>query len=279
MFREYNEILERFNDKFIDYFNNEDDFSQALNYSIKEGKRIRPIILLEIYKMITGKDITEREIDFAIALEFIHNYSLIHDDLPAMDNDDFRRGRPTLHKEYREDIAILAGDALLNYAYEIMLSQAITSKDNNSMIQAIKASNAIAQQAGIKGMIGGQVIDVLELSNTKEDILKMYTGKTCGLIIAATTAGAYLANCSDEVLNDMQRLGLNIGLAFQLQDDLLDIEQDEKIQKLTYISFSDVNQTKDKINEITNDAIEILNKYENNEFMISLVNYLVKRRY
>ncbi|NLW51780.1 MAG: polyprenyl synthetase family protein [Tissierellia bacterium] len=279
MFREYNEILERFNDKFIDYFNNEDDFSQALNYSIKEGKRIRPIILLEIYKMITGKDITEREIDFAIALEFIHNYSLIHDDLPAMDNDDFRRGRPTLHKEYREDIAILAGDALLNYAYEIMLSQAITSKDNNSMIQAIKASNAIAQQAGIKGMIGGQVIDVLELSNTKEDILKMYTGKTCGLIIAATTAGAYLANCSDEVLNDMQRLGLNIGLAFQLQDDLLDIEQDEKIQKLTYISFSDVNQTKDKINEITNDAIEILNKYENNEFMISLLNYLVKRRY
>lgn len=279
MFREYNEILERFNDKFIDYFNNEDDFSQALNYSIKEGKRIRPIILLEIYKMITGKDITEREIDFAISLEFIHNYSLIHDDLPAMDNDDFRRGRPTLHKEYREDIAILAGDALLNYAYEIMLSQAITSKDNNSMIQAIKASNAIAQQAGIKGMIGGQVIDVLELSNTKEDILKMYTGKTCGLIIAATTAGAYLANCSDEVLNDMQRLGLNIGLAFQLQDDLLDIEQDEKIQKLTYISFSDVNQTKDKINEITNDAIEILNKYENNEFMISLLNYLVKRRY
>lgn len=279
MFREYNEILERFNDKFIDYFNNEDDFSQALNYSIKEGKRIRPIILLEIYKMITGKDITEREIDFAIALEFIHNYSLIHDDLPAMDNDDFRRGRPTLHKEYREDIAILAGDALLNYAYEIMLSQAITSKDNNSMIQAIKASNAIAQQAGIKGMIGGQVIDVLELSNTKEDILKMYTGKTCGLIIAATTAGAYLANCSDEVLNDMQRLGLNIGLAFQLQDDLLDIEQDEKIQKLTYISFSDVNQIKDKINEITNDAIEILNKYENNEFMISLLNYLVKRRY
>ena len=279
MFQEYNKIYDEFNNYLIDYFEPTNKFNEALNYAIKEGKRIRPIILLETYKMLSGKEISDRELEFAIALEFIHNYSLIHDDLPAMDDDDFRRDRPTLHKKYREDIAILAGDGLLNKAYELMLKQTILSNNYETTNQALKASEAIASNAGIKGMIGGQVIDVLEISNSKEDILDMYKGKTCGLIIAATVAGAYLAGSGDSVISDMNKLGLVIGLAFQLQDDLLDIDEDKKIDKLTYISFTDESQTRNKIDEMTNEAIEILSKYKDNKFMTQLLNYLVKRRY
>lgn len=279
MFQEYTKIYDEFNNYFIDYFEPTNKFNEALNYAIKEGKRIRPIILLETYKMLSGKEISDRELEFAIALEFIHNYSLIHDDLPAMDDDDFRRDRPTLHKKYREDIAILAGDGLLNKAYELMLKQTILSNNYETTNQALKASEAIASNAGIKGMIGGQVIDVLEISNSKEDILDMYKGKTCGLIIAATVAGAYLAGSGDSVISDMNKLGLVIGLAFQLQDDLLDIDEDKKIDKLTYISFTDESQTRNKIDEMTNEAIEILSKYKDNKFMTQLLNYLVKRRY
>ena len=279
MFQEYTKIYDEFNNYFIDYFEPTNKFNEALNYAIKEGKRIRPIILLETYKMLSGKEISDRELEFAIALEFIHNYSLIHDDLPAMDDDDFRRDRPTLHKKYREDIAILAGDGLLNKTYELMLKQTILSNNYETTNQALKASEAIASNAGIKGMIGGQVIDVLEISNSKEDILDMYKGKTCGLIIAATVAGAYLAGSGDSVISDMNKLGLVIGLAFQLQDDLLDIDEDKKIDKLTYISFTDESQTRNKIDEMTNEAIEILSKYKDNKFMTQLLNYLVKRRY
>lgn len=279
MFKEYDVKKDKFDNLIRNYFEEKNILNEALNYAIYEGKRVRPIILLEIYKMLSGNDWNKTSINLAIALEFIHNYSLVHDDLPAMDNDDYRRGRETVHKKYREDLAILAGDGLLNSAYELMLNEIVSAQNIDEVKNVAKASKSIAIESGINGMIKGQIIDVFEVSKSREDILEMYTGKTCGLIIAATTAAAYLSGMSNEIIKEMHDLGLYIGLAFQLQDDLLDIEQDDDINKLTYITFSDVDETKEKIDYYTEKANEILNKYDNNDFMLDLTNYLVKRKF
>lgn len=279
MFDAYNATKNEFNKNFINLFNSNHTFSKALNYSIAEGKRVRPVILLETFKMLSNNVYDSRVLNFATALELIHNYSLVHDDLPAMDDDDYRRGRLTLHKKFREDIAILVGDGLLNSSFEIMIEQIINSTDLKSMRESSQAAKIITSMAGIEGMILGQVSDVLENSKSSEDIINMYEKKTCGLIIAATVAAAYLASSDEKAIKDMYNLGRYIGLCFQLQDDLLDHNSDEKIGKVTYITYKGLSETKREIDELTDKAINILKNYNNNEFLTKLVKKLVKREY
>lgn len=279
MFDAYNKTKDDFNKNFLDFFKAEDMFSEALNYSIAEGKRIRSVILLETFKMLSNNNYDSRVLNFAISLELIHNYSLVHDDLPAMDDDDYRRNRLTVHKKYREDIAILVGDGLLNQSFNLMIDEVIKSSDYKSMNESAQAAKIISNMAGIGGMISGQVIDVLEASKSSDDIYDMYEKKTCGLIIAATVAAAHLASCDDKTIKEMYELGKFIGLCFQLQDDLLDFENDQKIGKITYITYNGINETKKEIDELTDKAINILKKYKNSEFLTQLVKSLVKREY
>ncbi len=247
------------------------EFNDILNYSVEEGKRIRPIIMIELFRVLGGKDNIVN--NFALALEFIHNYSLVHDDLPSMDNDNYRRGRKSTHYKYGEDKGILAGDALLNYAYELLFDTILKNNEANY----IKAAKYIANAAGKEGMINGQILDVQSNLNSLENIKQMYKNKTCKLFMAATTVPAYLTHQSEEIVNEMEKLGYYIGMAFQLQDDLLDLEQDKQINKVTYASFLDEEKANFDMVDFTNRAIEILNKYDKNEFLIKLINYLKNR--
>ncbi|MDO5027068.1 MAG: polyprenyl synthetase family protein [Tissierellia bacterium] len=279
MFDKYKLAQEEFNETFLSYFKSDSLFSQALNYSIAQGKRIRPVILIETYKMLSGKDYTSKVLNFATALELIHNYSLVHDDLPALDDDDYRRGRLTVHKKFREDIAILVGDGLLNQAFELMAEEIVNSDSLESMRASAHATKTIAFMAGVNGMIGGQVIDVLEASKDVEEILDMYEKKTCALIMAATLSAAYLAHADQDTIEDMRNLGRLIGLCFQLQDDLLDSQEDEKISKITYITYKGQAATQTEIDKLTQQTLDILEKYENNDFLVNLVKSLVNRKY
>ncbi|SFJ02616.1 Farnesyl diphosphate synthase [Terrisporobacter petrolearius] len=213
---------------------------QAMNYSLKAGgKRLRPILTLESCKIVGGKE--EDAIPFAVAIEMIHTYSLIHDDLPALDNDDLRRGKPTNHKVFGEAMATLAGDALLNYAFEIMLSSSIDKKDSNKYLKAI---NEVAKHAGIYGMIGGQVVDV-ESENKiidKDKLDFIHLNKTAAMIIGCMRAGAIIGGASEEELEKVTKYGKNIGLSFQIVDDILDITGDEA--KLGKPIGSDIENSK-----------------------------------
>ncbi len=212
-----------------EYMPKEEGYQQtimkAMNYSLKAGgKRLRPILTLESCKIVGGRE--EDAIPFAVAIEMIHTYSLIHDDLPALDNDDLRRGKPTNHKVFGDGMATLAGDALLNYAYEIMLSSSIDKEDSNRYLKAI---NEIAKHAGIYGMIGGQVVDV-ESENKiidKEKLDFIHLNKTAAMIVGCMRAGAIIGGATEEQLERVTKYGRNIGLSFQIVDDILDITGDE----------------------------------------------------
>lgn len=199
---------------------------EAMNYSLSSGgKRLRPILTLESAKIIGG-DVKE-VIPFCVAIEMIHTYSLIHDDLPAMDNDDFRRGKPTNHKVFGDGMATLAGDALLNYAFEIMLKESL-GKENADI--RLKAIYEIARGAGIYGMIGGQVVDIESENKSieKEKLDFIHMNKTAAMIIGCMRAGAIMGNACEEDLQNITKYAKNIGLAFQIVDDILDIVGDEK---------------------------------------------------
>ena len=258
----------------------------AMKYSASAGgKRIRPILLLEFCR-ISGGNINDA-LDFACALEMIHTYSLIHDDLPCMDNDDIRRGKPSCHIAFGEANALLAGDALLNFAFETMLS-------SNSIISAQKKLDAIkniAKCSGVDGMIGGQVID---LSNeggaiSKEILLKLYTDKTAMLLKAATVSGAILGGADDEKIGAAEEFAINLGIAFQIVDDILDcvgdsavlgkpIGSDEKNNKKTYVSFEGIEGAQKEAENLTNKALLALNSFEDNEFLKELSLMLCNRK-
>ena len=258
----------------------------AMNYSISAGgKRIRPIILLEFCKICGGS--VKAALPFACALEMIHTYSLIHDDLPCMDNDDMRRGKPSCHKAFGEANALLAGDALLNMAFEIMLC----SNDNQiDPTLKLKAAHFIASCSGADGMIGGQVID---LENEGKDIseevlMRLYKDKTAALLRAAAVSGAILGGASDEKIAVADSFALNLGLAFQIVDDVLDyvgdeatlgkpIGSDEKNNKKTYVTFHGIDGSIKKAKELTNKALESLSAFENTEFLEQLSLYLCDR--
>lgn len=274
MFEQYNLRKIEFNKKFVNYFP-KDKFGDILNYSINEGKRIRPIILLETYKMISDNVNQQLANDFAIALELIHNYSLIHDDLPAMDNDNYRRGRKTTHYKFGEDYAILAGDALLNYAYELVFD--IIKK--NTKINVVKAGEYLAKSSGYQGMIKGQIIDINDSISNDTELMEMYKNKTCKLIMASTTIPGYLDNKNSDIIRELELLGFYIGMAFQIQDDLLDIESDSDIGKVTYVTLKGEKVATSEMIEYSNKALDILKKYEKSEFLIMLIKRLVHREH
>ena len=262
---------------------------EAMNYSLSAGgKRLRPILTLEACKIVGGNE--KDAIPFAVAIEMIHTYSLIHDDLPALDNDDLRRGRKTNHIVYGENMAILAGDALLNYAFEIMLSNSLGKKDPEKYLRAI---NEIAKSAGIYGMIGGQVVDVQsedqQISKDKLDYI--HNNKTAAIIIGCMRAGAIIGNASEEHLDEITRYAKNIGLSFQIVDDILDIVGDEsklgkkvgsdiENNKSTYPSLLGLEKSKEIANQLINEAKESINKLSDDvEFLNGLAEYIIAREY
>ncbi len=262
---------------------------QAMNYSLKAGgKRLRPILTLEACKIVGGNE--EDVIPFAVAIEMIHTYSLIHDDLPALDNDDLRRGRLTNHKVYGEAMAILAGDGLLNYAYEIMLRESIGKENSQKYLRAI---NEIAKASGIYGMIGGQVVDI-ESENKKINIDKLdfiHMNKTAAIMVGCMRAGAIIGGANEVQLENITKYARNIGLSFQIVDDILDIVGDEsklgkKVgsdiynDKSTYPSLLGIERSKEIANELINEAkLSIDNVNENSEFLKKLADYIVDREY
>ncbi len=288
-----NQKAENFKEKYLsDYYN----LTTAMHYSLAlGGKRVRPCLLLAFYKLCGGK---EDATDFALALEMIHTYSLIHDDLPCMDNDDFRRGHPSCHKKFGESTALLAGDALLTDAFNYAVNANI--KDEYK----IKGIKILSKCAGVDGMIGGQAID-LYLENNKctlNEVLKMYELKTCMLLIAACTAGAAIAGASENEINAAKEYAYNLGIAFQIRDDILDIEGDEKIlgkpigsdeqnNKNTYVSLVGLDKAKEDVKAYTQKAVNALNvfktekenkndnidKNENIENLILFANSLINR--
>lgn len=262
---------------------------ESMKYSLfAGGKRLRPILALASYNLF-GNDISE-VMPYACALEMIHTYSLIHDDLPAMDNDDYRRGKLTNHKVYGEGIAILAGDGLLNYSFEIMLDNALKHKDAYSHIRSIKE---IANSAGINGMIGGQIVD-LESENKaiNEDTLNyIHMNKTAALITAPLKVGAIIGGAVEEDVKCMEEIGLNLGLAFQIKDDILDVIGDEsklgksigsdmEKHKSTYTSLFGLESSIERVKELTDNVNSLLKPYsDRSNFLLELSNYLMKREF
>lgn len=261
---------------------------QAMNYSILAGgKRIRPILMTETYKLFGG---SSKAIEpFVAAIEMIHTYSLVHDDLPAMDNDMLRRGKPTTHAKFGEAMGVLAGDALLNYAFETALT-ALELEPNNKAVH--KALKILARKAGVYGMIGGQVVDVeseKQYGISKNRLDFIYELKTGALIEGAMMIGAVLGGASDAEVEMIEKVASKIGLAFQIQDDVLDVIGDEEIlgktvgsdeqnQKATYIVFEGLEKSKQEVATLTDEAIGILQDlpYEN-IFLTELLRWMVMR--
>ena len=262
----------------------------AMEYSVTAGgKRLRPILMNETYIMFDGKsDVIE---PFMAAIEMIHTYSLVHDDLPAMDNDMLRRGKPTTHATYGEAMGILTGDALLNYAFETALNAYDAEDADVSAITS--AMRILARKAGVFGMIGGQVVDVMsekhQLDIDEEKLHFIYELKTGALIEASMMIGAALAGASEEEITTVESVASMIGMAFQIQDDILDIEgdeaklgkpigSDERNEKSTYVTFAGIEKSKQEVRRLTDEAIDKLNSLpKKNEFLVELLNYLVYR--
>ena len=239
---------------------------EAMDYSLSAGgKRLRPVLLLAACDTLGGN--VEEAIPFACALEMIHTYSLIHDDLPAMDNDDLRRGRPTNHKVYGEGMAILAGDGLLSAAMELMLRAAVKMGD----LRGIRAAEAIARRAGVTGMVAGQVMDVTGEGSepTLEKVEYIHLHKTADLLTAPIEAGFILAGATEEQIACGCEYGKCLGLAFQMVDDLLDVEGDAAVLgktpgkdaaegKLTWVAVNGLEKTRSDAREAVERAVAAL---------------------
>lgn len=288
--KEYLDIFsDNFNKEYLKFFEIEDNIPviyEAMDYSLKSGgKRIRPAL----FKMtcdLLGYNGVEC-LSFEVALEMIHTYSLIHDDLPAMDNDTIRRGKPTNHIVYGENFAILAGDGLLNKAYEILL-KAILDSDKKS---SIKAANFIAVSAGVKGMIGGQALDLFHENKKAEfDVIKeMHRRKTGALIKAPIVAACLLAGCERTHLEKLEAYGEAIGLAFQITDDILDaigseeklgktIGKDNKNNKMTYVTEFGLVKSKELAIEQNEKAIKALSEFGEEANMLRELAYFIINR-
>lgn len=260
----------------------------AMRYSLLAGgKRLRPVLSLAVCDMLGG-DIDE-VLPFACAIEMIHTYSLIHDDLPAMDNDDYRRGKLTNHKKYGEALAILAGDGLLNLAFELMLESTARKCDNTE--NKVKAAAYIAKSSGIRGMIAGQVVDMESEGKevSFETLEYMHRCKTGALIKAPVVSAAIICNASDEALRSLESYAENLGLAFQIKDDILDVEgsteklgkkvgSDESNKKTTYVSLYGLEKAKQMLRETTTEAKNNIEKFgKKADFLRELAEYLVER--
>ena len=251
----------------------------AMDYSVEAGgKRIRPMIMLETYKLCNGTN-EEELYPFMAALEMIHTYSLVHDDLPAMDNDDYRRGKLTTHKKFGEDFGILAGDGLLNLAY-----------DAQAVLRYSAAADVIANKAGVDGMVGGQSLDVMltDKPMNEEQLDYIFRLKTGALIEAAFMAGGIIAGCDENVTKLLEETGYNIGFAFQIKDDILDVTStqevlgkpvlsDERNNKTTYVTLYGMEKAEKDTADMSVKALETLKTIGHNEYLEDLITMLIHR--
>lgn len=266
---EIKEITLRINEAIRDLSYPEDVVGEAMEYAMVDdkAKRIRPILFLLLVEMLGKNPLAY--MPYALAIELIHNYSLVHDDLECMDNDKYRRGKLTVHYKYGEAIGVLAGDSLLNYAHEILIDNII---DKNSR----DFSLYLSKMAGSYGLILGQSMDLYP--NLSEDKLEeMYDKKTSYLIKAATKGAGLITGKDKNVLDSLEELGYCIGMAFQLRDDILDYEEDEKSGKKTLATLLGKEKTIERASLLTNRAIEILDKFDNSNKLKSLTSKLLDR--
>lgn len=280
------------NDKLHDFTANKQflqgDVIKAMEHSLSAGgKRIRPILILEFCRLCGGNPI--EILPIACSMEMVHTFSLIHDDLPCMDDDDLRRGLPSCHKVFGEAIALLAGDALSTLPFEIIAEQA--EKNIISSKTAIKVISELSKAIGINGMIGGQVIDIqnenIEISI--DDLILLHSLKTGALIKAACRIGCILGNANEEQLKKATEYAEKLGLSFQIIDDILDVSgtaeelgkpigTDEKHSKTTFVSLYGLEKAKTLAETLTNEALQSLSFFENNDFLFELTKMLLARR-
>lgn len=265
--------------------------AQAMNYSVLAGgKRLRPMLVLETLRMFGGEE--KLAYPFMAAIEMIHTHSLVHDDLPAIDNDDYRRGRLTTHKVYGEAMGVLSGVALLNYAYEVMFTAFDRADTSYAQAHVIQALKVMAHKTGLYGMLGGQSVDVENDGKpmSRQMIDFIYENKTSALIEASMMTGAILGGASAEELAAVEKAAKNIGLAFQIRDDILDvastkeelgkpIHSDEKNHKTTYVTIMGIEKASQQVEELSAEAVKLLEGLDKkNEFLFVLVKELVGRR-
>lgn len=261
---------------------------EAMNYSVLAGgKRLRPILMMETYRMFGGRSKVIEP--FMAAMEMIHTYSLVHDDLPAMDNDEFRRGKKTTHARYGEAIGILAGDGLLNYAFETA-TQAFEIEPENSNIG--RALQVLAAKSGIHGMLGGQCVDIeSEGKEVTEEVLQFIDKlKTAALLESSMMIGAILAGATKNEQKIVEQAARELGLAFQIQDDILDVTSsteelgkpvgsDEKNHKTTYVTLKGIEEASKEVKERSKHSVELLSSLVvKNEFLTNLMMELVHRK-
>ena len=280
--------------KLREYMNKHSGYGlgEIMSYSLfAGGKRLRPFIVLEAYKLFSCSNDIEKALPYACALELIQTYSLIHDDLPCMDNDDFRRGKPTCHKVYGEDMALLAGDSLLTYAFEL-----IAENEKVSDKSARLATACLAKYAGFAGMAGGQMVDLNSEGKIKSynELKKMHSLKTAALIKCALVLGylAYTDTPNDEIIKDLELYGENVGIAFQIKDDILDVTSsqeelgkpigsDEKNEKTTIFSFMTMLEAENEMKMLIDNAISSIDKYYASDFsfhsLSELAKYMIER--
>lgn len=256
--------------KVRDYFKPTNILEEAMLYASDGGKRVRAFLYLESKKMFS-QDLNEKDLDLAMAIEFIHAYSLVHDDLPAMDNDHYRRGQASVHKKFGEDIAILTGDALLNEASLILFKLGL--KDE----KVLEAGLYIIDRASKNGMIGGQVLDLRKSKSYDKDYLfKVYRKKTSDLFKAACVSAAIVSNRDAGEIKNIEIFAENLGLAFQIQDDLLEEKYDDELNILNIMDRNDAEETLQKVNLGAKEAIK---GFKNNEVLLYLIDYLTNRSY
>ncbi len=262
---------------------------EAMNYSVLAGgKRLRPLIMSEVFQMCQGKSEIIRP--FMAAIEMIHTYSLVHDDLPAMDNDEFRRGKLTTHKKFGEDIGILAGDGLLNFAYETMMKAFTYATTQEQISATVKAARVLTEKAGIYGMVGGQTLDVIltDKPMNEEQMDFIFRLKTGALLEASFMIGGILAGASDEVVKKLELVGNRVGIAFQIQDDILDITStqevlgkpvlsDERNGKVTYVTLYGMEKAKADVDALSREACKELKAVAENQFLEKLILKLINR--
>jgi geranylgeranyl diphosphate synthase type II len=277
---------------------------EAMNYSLLAGgKRLRPVMMLEAFKLFAGKDADDTTLrPFMLAMEMIHTYSLVHDDLPAMDNDEYRRGRKTTHVVYGPGMATLAGDGLLNLAFETAIKGASFGKelvyyDGETSNRYLAALLVLGRKAGIYGMVGGQCADICAENNhdyddeTAKAVLHYIDeNKTGALIESSLMIGAILGGASAEQVKKIEKMGSNVGIAFQIQDDILDIEGDAKElgkpigsdiknEKTTYVSLYGMEEARKKVKELSDEAKDILREFgKKDTFLEGLFEYLIYRK-
>lgn len=285
--KKYTDIVDKQLDKYLDPKDNPQGIIyEAMRYSVfAGGKRLRPVLMLLTCEMCGG-DINE-VLPFACALEMIHTYSLIHDDLPAMDNDDLRRGKPTSHKQFGEATAILAGDALLNKAFEV-----VSQYSGNNSDRAIKAINILAVSSGTEGMIGGQIVDMQSEGRkiTLDELRYLHLNKTGAIIRSACKIGAVMSGADSVEIKAVDEFSENLGIAFQIQDDILDVTgteaelgkpigSDAEEGKNTYVSLLGLQKSKDMSEEYSKKAKQALDIFgEKANTLKELTDYLTDRR-